>query len=139
MIVLDTNVVSELLRDQPHPEVVAFIADNTEQLALTTVTIHEVTYGLARLPEGRRRRGLTAAFLEFTESLTDPQIMDLTEPAARRSGLVRALRDAAGRPLAPADAHIAGICLEAGFALATRNTKDFERIGLELINPWAER
>lgn len=136
MIVLDSNVVSETMRMRSDARVVQFVADHFEQLAITTVTIHEIWFGLTRLPEGRRRRSLTNIFLEFTESLTDPQILELTEPAARRSGLLRAQREAAGRPMDISDAQIAGIVLETGSSLATRNTKDFDRMGLDLIDPW---
>lgn len=136
MIVLDTNVVSELLRPLPNEAVARYVTENSESLAITTITIHEISYGLARLPEGRRRRELTASFRELTESLTNPQILDLTEPAARRSGYLRAHRRSLGAPVDISDSHIAGIVLETGSSLATRNVKDFEHLGLDLIDPW---
>lgn len=136
MIVLDTNVISELLKPEPNSAVLQFVADNEEHLATTTVTIHEIYYGVARLPEGRRRRVLTAAFNEFTEALTDPQILELTDDAARRSGLLHAHRAAIGHPMDVSDAHIAGIVLATGCSLATRNTKAFAELGIDLIDPW---
>lgn len=138
MIVLDTNVVSELLRPTPDEQVLSFVAENRELLAITVISIHEVTYGLARLPQGRRRRDLTASFTEFTQSLGNRRVLDLTAAGARRSAHVRATRGSAGRPMDILDSQIAGITLEAEFSLATRNIKDFESLGLDLIDPWID-
>lgn len=138
MIILDTNVVSELLRPKPARQVLGFLRGHGEALGITTITIHEISFGLERLPESGRKQGLAAAFLQFTESLMDSEILDLTEPAARRSGVLRAQRATAGRPISMADAHIAGIALETGHPLATRNTRDFQELGLRLIDPWQQ-
>lgn len=136
MILLDTNVLSELMRAAPDERVTAFISASRGQLAITTVTVHEITYGLALLPRGRRRAGLSAAFAEFVEGLRADRVLTLSAAAARRSGLVRAHRRAEGRPMDISDAHIAGIALTSGCSLATRNTADFDHVGLDLIDPW---
>ncbi|MDO5662661.1 MAG: type II toxin-antitoxin system VapC family toxin [Brachybacterium sp.] len=137
MVILDTNVISELFRVDPDPAVLRFVHEHDDDLAITSITIHEISYALARLPHGSRRRRLADAFLEFTEALTDPQILELDEPSARRSGQVRAHRAALGAPMDISDAHIAGIAQQTGYPLATRNVKDFAGIGVELIDPWA--
>ncbi|MGH9064552.1 MAG: type II toxin-antitoxin system VapC family toxin [Acidimicrobiales bacterium] len=134
MIVIDTNVVSEMERDEPDRKVLAW-SETVGRLHTTAVTLAEVDYGIARLPEGRRtdRLAATAArvFADF-----DEVIVAFDAPAARRYGGIVAGRERAGRPIATADAQIAAICAAQGATLATRNTGDFDGTGISLVNPW---
>ncbi len=134
MIVIDTNVISEMMRNEPDPDVIAWAA-SAGRLHTTAITLAEVDYGLARLPEGRRRYQLTAiaagVFADF-----DDVVLPFDSPAARRYGTIVAGREKLGRPIANADAQIAAICASRQALLATRNTADFEATGVTVINPW---
>lgn len=134
MIIIDTNVISEMMRDEPNAQVVAWAA-TAGRLHTTAITLGEVEYGIARLPDGRRRDQLTAtAAGVFTDF--DDVIVPFDARAARRYGGIVAGREAAGRPIATADAQIAAICVSREARLATRNTGDFDATGIGLINPW---
>lgn len=134
MIVLDTNVVSEMMRDAPDPNVLAW-TDSVGRLHTTAVTLAEVGYGIARLPEGRRKDRLTAtvaqAFADF-----DELVLPFDARAARRYAEIVAGREQTGRPITAADAQIAAICSSHRATLATRNISDFESTGIGLLNPW---
>lgn len=133
MIVLDTNVLSEPLRARPDPVVLEWISGNP--IATTTaISVGEVLSGVARLPDGSRKAALTAAVYDAIDTVTD--VLAYDESAARIFARIREKRRSAGRPISAEDAMIAAICLSRGAALATRNTKDFEGLGLELLNPW---
>lgn len=138
MIVLDTNILSELVRPVPAAEVKNWLLNSTEgeTLVTTAITISEIEYGLARLPDGRRRKGLEERFEALTGTHTDFTVLPFEEKAARLSGKLRAAREASGLHSQAADMMIAAICTLAGASLATRNTKDFTKTGIELINPW---
>ena len=134
MIIIDTNVISEIMRKDPDPEVLAWSA-TAGRLHTTAITVAEVEYGLTRLPAGRRREQLTAAaavvFAEFED-----MIVPFDARAARRYGEIVAGRESLGRPIATADAQIAAICASRQAGLATRNVADFDVSGVSLINPW---
>lgn len=133
MIVADTNVVSELMRDEPDPRVVAW----AQSLTITVITVEEVERGLARLPAGRRRSALTERWHQLLEAYADA-ILAYDVPAARATGQALVHRERAGRPISLADAEIAGICLTRGGTLATSNTADFAGIPhLTLVDPFA--
>lgn len=134
MIVIDTNVVSEMMRGEPDPQVLAWTAA-AGRLHTTAITLAEIEYGIARLPGGRRRDQLTATAARVFADYDDV-IVPFDARAARRYGTIVALRDASGRPIATADAQIAAICASREASLATRNTDDFEATGIGLINPW---
>lgn len=137
MILLDTNVVSELMRTRPHERVQAFLsAQRLETLFLPSLVVAEIRYGLARLPEGARRAGLHDLFERFLAEGFLDRILPFDEGCAARYARARATREAAGRPAALADALIAGTALAHGATLATRNVPDFEGYGLSLVNPW---
>jgi predicted nucleic acid-binding protein len=128
VIVLDTNVLSELVRERPDARVLAWLDDKpVAEIATTAVTTAEMLYGVARLPSGRRKAELEQA----VRAMIDEDFRDRVEYA-----LVVAGRDRLGRPISVSDAQIAAICRARGAALATRNTKDFEDTGIELIDPW---
>ena len=138
MIVLDTNILSELIRPVPAVEVKNWLLNKTEGKALvtTSITISEIEYGLARLPDGHRRKELEKRFEAMTGAHVDFTVLPFEEKAARLSGKFRAAREADGLHSHAADMMIAAICALAGASLATRNTKDFTKTGIELINPW---
>ena len=137
MIVLDTNVVSELMRDSPQQAVLAwFRAQPASSLFVTTVTEAEVLTGIAILPEGRRRRGLSEAAARVFAVLFTGRVLVFDSDAANIYAEIFAQRYAAGRPISQADCQIAAIARSHGAAVATRNVTDFEGIDVELINPW---
>lgn len=136
MIVLDTNVVSELMRGAPDGRVVTWVAQQPPtELAITSVTLAEVRYGILRLPDGRRRRLLLAAcddvFTAFRE-----KVLPFDAAAADQYADIAADRERAGHPISGFDAQIAAICRARRADLATRNTDDFVGLGLEVLNPW---
>ncbi len=107
-------------------------------MGLTSISVGEILTGVRFLPEGRRRDGLTAAIEQILATYTD-RVLPYDEPAARIYAKNRESRRASGQPLNVEDGMIASICLHRGAALATRNLKDFEGLGLHLVNPWDRR
>ena len=137
MIVLDTNVVSELMKAAPDVSVRRWLASlGATPLTTTAITVAEIQFGLRRLPDGRRKTDLQARFDAFAATLG---VLPLDESAARETGRLRAMREAAGMPSQPSGMMIAGIAATAGAALATPNTRDFEALPIELLDPWRER
>ena len=134
MIIIDTNVISEMMRDEPDPNVVAWAA-TADRLHTTAITLAEVEYGIARLPSGRRRDQLAATAAKVFADFDDV-IVSFDARAARRYGLIVAGREGVGRPIATADAQIAAICVSRQAMLATRNASDFDATGVSLTNPW---
>ena len=137
MVVLDTNVVSEMMRDAPAPHVVAWLNDQeTSSLFLTTISVGEIAYGLWILPQGWRRRRLEEGFARILAAAFASRILPLDEEAAQRYGEVMGRRRKMGRPLAALDGQIAAIAWVHGHAVATRNVRDFADCGVEVINPF---
>jgi predicted nucleic acid-binding protein len=137
MIILDTNVLSELMRATPAPPVVAWIAEQPAAgLYTTAITQAEILHGLMLLPPGRRRRALeaaaTAMFAEDFEGRIFGFGSDATTPYAR----IASERRRAGRPISHFDAQIAAIAQSAGASVATRNVADFDGCGVRVVNPW---
>ena len=137
MIVLDTNVISELMRAEPHPRVLAWVAAQPDaQLYTTYVNQAEILYGIAALPEGRRRAALAeVAEAIFAEDF-DGRILPFGAGAASCYPAVVVARRRAGNPIEGFDALIAAIALAAGAGVATRDTGGFTGCGLTLIDPW---
>lgn len=135
MIVLDTNVLSELMRPEPDRAVVAWLSGLAERQAVSVISLTELTYGIARMPSGRRRDELTTAFQCLQEQLA-PSTLDVTSAIAVTAALLRAEGEAVDRTLPSADALIAATCLSTGAALATRNTRDFANLGIDTVDPW---
>lgn len=137
MIVLDTNVISELTRHVPDPGVLSWLDElPVGELATTAVTAAELRYGVARLPSGHRKRELTVAISGLLNEDFYGKVLPFDERAAIRYADIVAFRERAGRPIDVADAQIAAICRDLGATLATRNTADFEETGIPLIDPW---
>ena len=138
MIVLDTNVVSELMRVEVAPEVREwFAARNPNELWLTVLTIAEVNFGIALLPDGKRKAAYTEQFEQIVSVEFGGRTLDFTATSAVHYSRIAAHRRQSGRPMQPSDAQIAAICFDARYRLATRNIRDFEDCGIELINPWS--
>ena len=136
MIVLDTNVVSEAMRVSPTRSVAAWIARlNPRDLFTTSITEAEILLGIAILPEGRRNSDLQEA-AQRVMSLFASRILPFESTAARSFSQIVAGRRRVGMPINDFDAQIAAITLSRGMALATRNTSDFQGIGINLIDPW---
>lgn len=136
MIVLDTNVVSELMRAAPSPVVLAWLGEFPgDELYTTAVTVAEIRYGIARLPEGRRREALHQAANEVFAAFPQ-QVLPFDLVAANAYADVVAHRDAVGNPIDGFDAQIAAICRAHTATLATRNTKDFVETGIAIVDPW---
>ena len=138
MVVLDTNVVSELMRSSPRREVRRWLdSQRTREVFVSSVTEAEIRAGVAIQPEGARRRGLADAAEHMFGNLFAGRILPFDSSAARAFAEIFAVRRASGRPLALADGQIAAIARSRGMAVATRNIGDFESTGVELVDPWA--
>jgi toxin FitB len=137
VIVLDTNVVSELTRRLPAPGVIAWVDSLVaSEVAITAITAAELLYGVARLPSGHRQRELAAAVRLLLSGDFRGRVLPFDEAAAERYADIVTGRERLGRPIGVPDAQIAAICRAADATLATRNTDDFEETGIQLINPW---
>ncbi len=137
MIVLDTSVLSELMRPAPDPAVKAWLLGAEDDLLVTTpISISEIEYGLGRLPAGRRRSNLEKRFAELTGPRFEFSVLPFDDLAARLAGRLRSENERRGLPANAADMMIAAITKLAGAALATRNTKDFAGTAVTLIDPW---
>jgi len=137
MLVLDTNVISEIMKASPSPRVMEWWAQQEAgELFTTTITVAEILYGIEILPKGKRRDSLRAeADLVFTQDFVG-RILPFDEEAARAFPEIATARRAQGRPIAELDAQIAAIARSRHAMLATRNIADFEGCGLRLANPW---
>ena len=140
MIVLDTNVLSELLRPTPEAHVLAWLERQPPASVFTSaVTQGEVLYRIRLLPDGKRRGRLwDAAVTIFNEDFAG-RVLSFDSDAAVAYAEISAARRAAGRPISQFDATIAAIARSHGANLATRNAKDFEGCGIEIVNPWRRR
>ena len=138
MIVLDTNVVSELMLPSPAPQVVGWVSRQAAPtLYFTTISEAELRYGVAILPAGRRRDGLLAGIEGMLREDFAGRIIPFDRAAALAYAEIAAARRASGHPINHADCQIAAIARSVGAAVATRNEDDFEGCGINVINPWA--
>jgi toxin FitB len=136
MIVLDTNVVSELMRAEPAPAVLAWLRKSSGAgLYTTAVTVAEIRYGIARLPEGQRRESLHQAANEIFAAFPR-QVLPFDLASASTYADVVVGRERQDDPIDGFDAQIAAICRSQAATLATRNTKDFAGTGISIIDPW---
>ena len=138
MIILDTNVLSELMKRRPDPNVVQWVAAQPAAgLYTTSITQAEILYGLMLLPRGRRRSALeTAVEAMFAEDF-DGRILGFGVDAARPYAEIASTRRRAGRPISHFDAQIAAIARATGAVIATRNVSDFAGCGPKVVDPWS--
>ena len=139
MFVIDSNVASELMRPVPTPTVAAWIAErDAEELFLTAVSEAELLYGVAIMPVGRRRTMLEAAMNRWLDLGFIERILPFDRIAARAYAEIAADRRRAGRPIGEADCQIAAISRSRGAVLVTRNVRDFEGTGVDVVDPWTD-
>jgi predicted nucleic acid-binding protein len=140
MIILDTNVISELLTPVPNEAVLNWLAtQHPSSIFTTAVTEAEIVYGLRLLPEGQRRRDLEAAIRPIFSEDIGGRVLPFDRDAADAYATIATDCRRAGRPLSQLDAQIAAITISRGASLATRNVPDFEGVGLKIVNPWKVR
>ena len=139
MIVLDTNALAEALKPSPSKIVLRWLAaQEPSAVFITTITQAEVLYGIELLPAGKRKSQLSAIIEKLFADDFQGRILSFDEDSARAFAKIVSGRGAAGRPISQFDAMIAAIARSRGAAVATRNTSDFERCGIRVINPWTE-
>jgi predicted nucleic acid-binding protein len=137
VIILDTNVLSALMRAAPDPPVVAWLdRQPAESVWVTSITVFEARLGLALLPHGRRRRTLETAFGRLIEDDLEHRVLDFDEAAGAAAASLAAERQRAGRPVDLRDTSIAGIALARRATLATRNVRHFADLKVPVVDPW---
>ncbi|MBF0356439.1 MAG: type II toxin-antitoxin system VapC family toxin [Alphaproteobacteria bacterium] len=137
MIILDTNVLSAVMRRDADPIIVAWLdRQPSESLWITTITIFEIRFGLELLPDGRRRVELEKAFAEALEADFQRRILPFDIRAAEEAAMLAARRRNAGQTVEFRDTQIAGIALARQAALATRNVRHFQDVPVKVIDPW---
>ncbi len=140
MIVLDTNVLSEILRPQPEPKVLAWLSAQPEaSLFITTITRGELLYGVHLLPKGRRRDALQRAVTAVFDEDFNHRTLPFDNHSADAYAEIASTRRTKGRPISQFDAMIAACARSRGASVATRNTRDFTGCGIQLINPWTAK
>ena len=137
MILLDTNILSELMRPDPEPAVEHWLAAQPDaSVFITAITEAELRYGAALLPSGKRRSALTVEIEGMLAKDFAERILPFDSLAAKAFAVLASERRQAGKPISQADAQIAAVARSRGAILATRNMTDFEGCGIEVINPW---
>jgi hypothetical protein len=138
MIILDTNVASEMMKSSPELQVLAWLnAQTASHVFITATSKAEILYGIERLPVGKKRDLLRSAANEMFERQFRERVLPFDEIAAEAFAAIAASRRRAGQPIGQFDCQIAAIARARGSAVATRDTADFADCGIELINPWA--
>jgi len=139
MIIIDTNIISEVMRPIPDEGVKEWLDSlNRSDVGITAITVAELLYGIGSLPEGHRKMRLLDAAAAVFDDFFQGRIFAFDKYAAALYADIGINRERAGRPISMPDAQIAAICQANGARLATRNTKDFEHIDLALYNPWVD-
>ena len=137
MILLDTNVVSEVMKTRPAEAVVAWLnGQDSEKLYVSAITVGEIAYGLRILPDGERRSGLPERFERFVALAFDQRVLVYDESAARIYGELMGDRREIGLPMSVPDGQIAAIARLNHLAVATRNVPEFEHCGIDVLNPF---
>jgi predicted nucleic acid-binding protein len=137
MIVIDTNVVSEIVKPSPATAVIEWFALQTAgDLYTTTVTQAEILYGIELMPKGRRREALQAAMSRIFDRTFEERVLPFDEGSAYAFAMIAAIHRSGGRTTSDLDLEIAAVALSRGASLATRNVRNFRGCGVELINPW---
>ena len=135
MIVVDTNVFSETLTSSPDEGVMRWLARHSDHVATTAITVAELRFGAFRLPEGQRRAAVLAAVDALVDAAGE-RVLAFDAPAEHHFAVLRAKGEAAGRTVSVEDTMIAAICRAGSHLLATRNVRDFDDAGVDLVNPW---
>lgn len=139
MIVLDTNVISALMQSQPEPKVVEWLNKQPfDSVWTTSIVVFEIRFGLACMPEGKKRRVLESAFDAMLVEDFSGRVLDFDDSGAAHAAATAAKLRAIGRTVEFRDALIAGAVTAHGATLATRNVRHFEHAGVPLVNPWEE-
>lgn len=139
MIILDTNVLSELMKSQPDKMVLRWIGTQKAiDLFITALTKAEILYGLEILPQGKRRNALKQAAKSMFDIDFAGRILTFNEDSAQQFAIVAAKRKKIGRPISQIDAQIVAIAFSNNAILATRNVADFEECDIEIVNPWEQ-
>jgi predicted nucleic acid-binding protein len=137
LIILDTNVLSELMQNVPDPSVVEWLdRQPAESVWITSITLFEARLGLALLPNGRRRQALELAFEQLLAEDLEERVLDFDRSAAEAAAALAAERQRNGRTVDMRDTQIAGIVIARRATLATRNVKHFADLAAEVVNPW---
>lgn len=137
MILLDTNVLSEAMKPAPERSVMDWLRKQPlNELAVSSVTLAEIHYGLARIPEGKRKLDLENRFRTFIERGFGERVLAFDESAAAIYGKIVAAHEKSGQPIEAFDAMIAATPKSKQAQIATRDTAGFEGCGLKIINPW---
>ena len=137
MIILDTNVLSALMRTAPEAAVVAWLdRQPADSIWITSITLFEARLGLALLPTGRRRLALETAFAQLLKEDLENRVLDFDSAAATEAASLAAERQKAGRPVDMRDTQIAGIALARRATLATRNLRHFRDLKVPIVDPW---
>jgi len=137
MIILDTNVLSELMRVAPDPAVTNWLDEQPpESIWLTSITVFESRFGLALLPSGKRRRTLEETFERLLAEDLAYRVLAFDAEAAAQAALLAATRQRAGRTVDVRDTQIAGIAIARRATLATRNLKHFDDLPTPVLSPW---
>lgn len=137
MIILDTNVLSALMRTVPEGEVVRWLDQQpAESVWITSITLFETRLGLALLPKGQRRQSLESAFDRLLSEDLEHRVLDFDSAAANEAAALAAARQRNGRPVDLRDTQIAGIALARRATIATRNVRHFQDLSVTVIDPW---
>lgn len=140
MIVVDTNIISEFMLTKPDPTVIDwFNQQNSRNLYVTVITLAEVGYGLSLIPDGQRKRNLESRFKGFVAKAFEERVLDFDKASVDAYIDISSSRKKMGLTISMADAQIAAISRVHNFSISTRNTKDFDFCGIELINPFEAR
>jgi predicted nucleic acid-binding protein len=137
MILLDTNVISAVMAPAPPRAVLSWLdRQQTSDLYVSVITVAEIAYGIRILPEGKRRRNLATRFEGFLARGFEQRVLVFDTAAALKYAVIMAGRKQIGRPMSVPDGQIAAIALQHHMTVATRNTRDFEECGIDLVNPF---
>ena len=139
MLVVDTNVLSELMRPTPDARVASWVAKRaTSTLHLTAISEAELRFGLTVMPPGKRRDGLVKGLERILHTGFANRILPFDSAAASAYAEIAAVRQAMGRPIPEADCQIAAIARARGMAVVTRNVRDFADTGIDVVDPWTD-
>ena len=140
MIILDTNVLSALMRDEPEAVVVSWLdGQPAESVWTTSITLFEARFGIALLPRGKRQRALELSFDRLIREDLENRVLDFDSAAAAEASTLAAARQRAGRPVDLRDTQIAGIALARRALIATHNVRHFRDLKVSIIDPWSPR